>query len=419
MSESEFQTFIDNNPWSGWAEEDRANIISKPWGSNQIQLVVDKQTQSGNPVLGDLAHICLPRRLFAIVHLDTKIIEFIYDILDPNDKEEMAQANRDFHFSFESATYYCKFAEPSERLYRLAGITVATAEGRFGDLRRLMPFRDLQRIDSLPADLADWLKSRLPRSFFVECPAVPKADELVCLCQHLNILMRYYDRRSPLILIEPSAESPSSLATTPTLRFVDGAYPTTVAMPTIDDFYLQILEAARIGNPRYRFVLYYQIIEYAAFYHIEDDVRNHVRRLLRRPSVVNGTDETISEILTAITPTRYDDGRKMGSVIKRACDMSIIWREITTCKSMYTQSVAFEGGFEIDRLISDDMSEDAWCATGHAALLPCVKRIRNAIVHARESREHKVILPGPENDRKLRPYLRLIERVAEQLALTM
>ena len=46
-----------------------------------------------------------------------------------------------------------------------------------------------------------------------------------------------------------------------------------------------------------------------------------------------------------------------------------------------------------------------------------VDRIRNVLVHIRESRENKVILPTVKNNRNLTPYLYLIRRLAEYIAI--
>jgi hypothetical protein len=46
-----------------------------------------------------------------------------------------------------------------------------------------------------------------------------------------------------------------------------------------------------------------------------------------------------------------------------------------------------------------------------------IERIRNVLVHLREQRENKVILPTPDNDKKLLPYLYLIKRIAEKIAI--
>ena len=44
-------------------------------------------------------------------------------------------------------------------------------------------------------------------------------------------------------------------------------------------------------------------------------------------------------------------------------------------------------------------------------------KIRNVLVHAREKRESKGILPTRHNEAILRRYIPLIRRIAEQLAL--
>ena len=46
-----------------------------------------------------------------------------------------------------------------------------------------------------------------------------------------------------------------------------------------------------------------------------------------------------------------------------------------------------------------------------------IERIRNVLVHIRESRENKVILPTRTNNRKLIPYMYLVRRIAETVAM--
>ena len=46
-----------------------------------------------------------------------------------------------------------------------------------------------------------------------------------------------------------------------------------------------------------------------------------------------------------------------------------------------------------------------------------IERIRNVLVHIRESRENKVIFPTRNNNRKLLPYLYLVRRMSEIIAM--
>ena len=46
-----------------------------------------------------------------------------------------------------------------------------------------------------------------------------------------------------------------------------------------------------------------------------------------------------------------------------------------------------------------------------------IEKIRNVLVHLRESRENKVILPTEHNDQLLTPYLFVLRRIAEKVAM--
>ena len=46
-----------------------------------------------------------------------------------------------------------------------------------------------------------------------------------------------------------------------------------------------------------------------------------------------------------------------------------------------------------------------------------ITKIRNVIVHLRESRENTVILPTEKNNIYLLPYLYLLRRIAEKVAI--
>jgi hypothetical protein len=69
---------------------------------------------------------------------------------------------------------------------------------------------------------------------------------------------------------------------------------------TLDDNLFHFWDASLTGDPIRRFLYNYQILEYAAFYHIDDDVKRAIRKVLISPSAVSNLEKSMREIIEAI-----------------------------------------------------------------------------------------------------------------------
>jgi hypothetical protein len=68
-------------------------------------------------------------------------------------------------------------------------------------------------------------------------------------------------------------------------------------------------------------------------------------------------------------------------------------------------------------ILSNDTNEESWASMWMPKTYDFITKIRNSLVHAREKRVSKVILPGIENSLLIEHYLRLMARIAEQVAI--
>ena len=229
-------------------------------------------------------------------------------------------------------------------------------------------------------------------------------------------LFTYYDRFSPLINILPEIDEESIEQKGP-IRYIEGTFPKTLVAQTIDDIILKLLEVARSNPSRFSFLYYYQVFEYAGYYYINDATKRSLRNFLKDPALINCGEDKVSELFSLFSDLGHNDDVKMRKVIEDKCDAKLLWKEIKHDLQFFAASHEFEGGFIALPLIADDTTEATWCTMWTPKLFDHLTKIRNSLVHARERRENKVILPTRKNNQILRGYLPIIRRMAEQIAL--
>lgn len=289
-------------------------------------------------------------------------------------------------------------------------------EGVTQAVPQLIAFRDFQRIDGLPPSAQKYFENRVPRSFFVK-PSIPLKDvDWASLSRHLNLVMAYYDRRSPQIVLRDKADGVKG-TTVESLRYTEGRFPGELSVRACDEILLRLLEVARSSSPRFSFIYCFQVLEYAGFYFVDAKSKSALSRLLRTPSFIDRADERIGELLSILTDVAQNDDVRIRRVVEEYCDPRSLWYEIAQDRDFFSTDTTFDGGFVLPKLIARDTSEDTWCTMWMPKLVDQITRIRNCLVHAREKRECRVILPTNGNDQKLERYLPLIRRVAEQIVL--
>ena len=103
--------------------------------------------------------------------------------------------------------------------------------------------------------------------------------------------------------------------------------------------------------------------------------------------------------------------------MKEHCDPLPIWKEIENDKEFFSNPQSFDGGFVLDAWISMDTTVDGFEKMWMPKVFDQLTKVRNCLVHAREKRENKVIMPSKSNDNRLKAILPVIARIAEQVAL--
>lgn len=406
--------FKHNNSHCQYAVEDELFIIECPWGADDSRLAFPI---TDHELIRDLNNVILNPQFDAIFHIDTNEIEFIYGYNDPEEEPFKLHADRSFEIVLDGTKYTCRFDGPTDRLMNIArGFRRLPSESGEVVVPQLLAFRDAQKLDKLPKRGQEYFEGRVARNFFVK-PDKPFAEiDIELIARHINFASSYYDRRAPNITIRKN-DGDVEKERKKQLQLIEREFPESLTMPILDDFMLQLIEVARQTSPRFAFVYYYQVIEYAGFYFLDSKAKRDLRQLLRDPSLINCAEDKVEQLFVFLADLSHGDDVKMKKVIEEYCDPKIIWRDVINDKEFFTSSIAFDGGFELASLIAEDTSEQTWCTMWMPKLYDHLTKIRNCLVHARERRQSNVILPSRSNTRKIEAYVHVIARVAEQIAL--
>lgn len=406
--------FKKNNPHCTFSVQEDHLILQRPWGTDDARFALKL---SDLPVIQDLNNILFNPQFDAIIHLDTNEIEFLFAYLDPKEEPTSSYLNLHFQFIYRGENYDCRFDEPTKRVYELASrLRRLPSERATFVAPQLAAFRDVQRLDKLPAAAKQYFEGKVPRSFYIRPEKGVQSLNLEDITRHLNFLMNYYDRKAPSIVIR-RADFRESYPRVEARRWIESPFPPASTVYPIDDIILQLMEVARETSPRFAFVYYYQVFEYAGFYFIDEKAKREIRRFLRDPSVINCPEDSISELFSLLSDVTQNDEARMRKVIEEYCDPDVIWAEIENDREFFEKSITFDGGFELPALVAKDMTPQTWATMWMPKLYDQLTKIRNCVVHCRERRQGRVISPTVANNYKIKRYLPIIARMAEQIAL--
>jgi hypothetical protein len=416
-AEKALSQFMANNPGCSISFEKNTNsvVIENPWGADDLRLRVPMDDAAG---MKDLNNLSLNPRFDAIYHLDQNMAEFVFGFLPPSDQLVKEYIDRKFAFHFDGQDYDCWFGTPTERLFRVAKFSdrLPADPSATRIVPQLGAFKDFQNLDKLPPRVKEWFAERVARSFFVKPTSEKPIADAALFARHLNFMMRYYDRATPQIIIRELEVAALKEEQKP-LRVLEAEFPKALVMSPIDDIVLRLLDTARQSPPRFAFVYHYQILEYVSYYYLDEKIRRSVRRFLKDPAVVNCSDEKIAELIAIFSDSTHGDEVKMIRVIEEHCDPRLIWKEVEHHKAFFSAEQVFDGGFVLAPLIAADTNAASWNAMWMPKTFHALDKVRNALVHAREKRELRVIFPTSANNRKVRYLAPVMQRIAEQLAL--
>lgn len=392
--------FFHLNPNSAYQATDGGGLIERPWLDDTLQISVKYGDQE---LIQGLNSVHLPPRFTAIWHKDTKDIEFIWSVTLPDNP----YLSRSFEFRFHDRTYRCEFGDASTRLLTLANATRPVAPSTATQYRNLLGIQSGRiSLASRPGITAQF------SSFWIRNVEWDEAN-IVELAQHLNFYVSLYDPISPFILIH----APDISSRSPMPAALPSLFPQTIVGRPLDSYLLLLWETARTREPFLQFLYLYQILEYAAFYHLDEEAAAKVKRLLASPDAILRVDETIHGLIDAVVDLRGQDEAKIAAVIKLVIEPDSLWPSFEVEASSFSSDVTFDGGFRLQALIREGWSLEDFRTGGFPKVADYYRRMRNALSHGRERRMTDVIHPTDRNAALLGPWLLPLRRIAAHAIL--
>jgi hypothetical protein len=408
---SQFSEFLSNNPWSGISTAPEHMDIARPWSADNF--VIRVPTSELTEAESLLAQVILPPRFEAIYHRGKHELELLFGLFRPDSD----WVSKNFTFNWKGQSLSCIYSESSKEAMFLSNHFVESepeADAECRGLCRLNPIQHYKQLGVATDKMKESVGKRKPYSFFISPLPTYSETELVSLVKHLEFYMTFFFRSAPHIPLHdvpPSHPQPKARKNSP------ADIPNVISANELDSYLLDLLIEARRGIPRLRFIQYYQVLEYAAFYWTEESVREAVRRVLLSPDLHHRLDEYVPRVIDALTASRVHDDEKIRKIVESAVDPECLWQEVSVSLELFTEPVTFDGGFTCEALVAKNTSLESFCKMWLPKLTNTFRMIRNALVHGRESRQQAVIVPTAANERRLLPWIPLIRRVAEGVAI--
>ena len=313
--------FLSNNPSAALELRGSKVVVSTPWGDDTIILEIPQESDEEISILNSLV---LPPLYSAIFHLDSTDLEFVFSPRRPE------VYGRSFKFNFHGRAFVCEFADVSDRLNKLAAMAKPIAPPSHTDHRNLAGF-NLVRL------LASGEQQR-GTSFWIR--EIAWDDNFILeLARSLNFYMWYFDRESPMIQIHERSklESPGKMP-----RFLFDSFPSVIPGRKLDTFLLQLWESFSRGNAIHRVLYGYQIVEYVAFYHLQESISQVIRRVLVAPESLERSGEATRQILEAIAEDRMEDAAKIEKVVEIYVDHQQLANAVQRNTTYFCKDVLFD-----------------------------------------------------------------------------
>ena len=407
-------------------EETEHINLSKLWADTSFMCRFPKDKD-----FSALEDIELPLELCAIFHKAEQKLEFVFAPLSDDHKF----LNRKTVFYYKGIEIKTEFSTPSFALEILATGFRKVDAPTDSQYRNLEVFADYYRTEEQNSQMKTYFKNKKPYSYFVSGDFKKLKNDFVPLCKHLNVYLRFFDRRAPMISIvnlEPKGEDFKLPCYTN-----DKDFPDQISANAIDPIAIDLLEVAReTGNGRLKYLFYYQVLEYFAYYYLDEELKRKLSNILKSPDLLHNSSSytrTIIEELKDYT-NNTTDKHKLTKLLTDYITIDDIIVELKCNIKNFCNDIEFDGNFKLPAILQDEKSLDKLVIEGKEtkekkkekekakadliiAIADRVEKIRNVLVHIRESRENKVILPTRNNNRKLTPYLFLLRRIAETISM--
>ena len=293
--------FLNENPHSSLKETKGRFFIVMPWNDRTVRLRV---TNENRDLIDALNQIVLPPRFTAIWHRDSRDLEVIWGAI-PRSRPE---CQRSFRFHFDGQDYICEFASASERLNRIVECASALEAVSDTNFRNLVLIKEvLGRMKQVPAEpvLADYVFT----SFWIR--AIELTDSAVVrLVRHLNFYMKYFDRDTPCIIVHD--ENPPDRKSEIPVQFVNGSFPVEMGARSLNDHLLALWEnTVTAPDPFRRYLYNFQILEYAAFYFLQEKLERQLKKIICAPEAFANPQAAAEKALEAMTELKMPTTRDL------------------------------------------------------------------------------------------------------------
>ncbi len=357
-----------------------------------------------------LNSVLLPPRFTGIWHRDTKDFEVIWAAIPDN----WPELSRTFDFRFGIGVYRCEYATPSKRLIAIADAVRQTSRppSEYTRLFNLISLKSIERVISEAESLR-----LVPTSFWIRNVEWDEG-KIVELVRNLNFYMHYYDHGTPQILVHDPR--PIASRTQPP-RYPFDEFPAAIQGRALDPYLLSLWQSSMEGDTRLRFLYLYQILEYASFYWVRDTTQQSIRRILAAPETYTSPNQAVRQMLDVLAEEKSTDEQKIDLAVKQLVDPVAVWKEVEPNLAFFSSEIQFDGGFTLAAQFSASLKLSEFCSdwrSGNRFPL-ALRRIRNALVHGRESRMANVIAPTLANDDRLFPWLAPLSAAATRIVLTL
>lgn len=408
-----FDNFIANNPLVKYREEEGKKSFKYLWGDESVSISVPNSEQDFSNLSLRLQDIFLPPTFSALYHIQEKKIEFLYTVFPRSLGKEKS---REFEFCYEKNVHRCYFGNTSENALKIAECFEPS------DSRTPTNYRNLDQfhfyVNEISANPERTQRTMKPFSFWVENLSYEfvQSEQMVLFAKHLNFYMLYFDQSSPVIDIKE--EVPETTIKHNGSLF--DVFPSRINGHQIDQTMLGLLSTAYWAENNFlKFLYYFHVIEYAAFYFRSEEVDQRLRRILLAPQNTISIESSIKELMdisAEVYGANQNDDQKINTLIGYYSDLEILWKIISFHKDYFSNEIVFDGGCRIDALIKPDWSQDD-VKMVLKELAPKLIKIRNFIAHAREKRNSTSISPTERNANKLVPWIDIVQFLARQTAV--
>jgi hypothetical protein len=356
---AQFKSFLDHNPYSRvemqtWLEGKPGLYIVDPWSDRTLAIHIPENDDEREKLAASINGVNLPKRFSAILHVETGLLEVIWTAFKLAGNS-LDVVDRSFVFEYEGRERQCRFDRSSETLVALSSAIHFRSNPSNTEHRNLFSFHLLKGGED--DEVLD-----IPRSFFVDCAGLDEAGQIEMATQ-LNAYMRYFDRKTPRVLIHEITEAEADNGGR---RYVSGAFPKVITAHPLDQNLVSFwIEMTATNSPFMRLLLGYRIIEYAAFNFVEANMRSKIRRLIAAPDVKTDIDGIASKVAEIIGMGKeLDKIPRTGSLVNASVDLHRLWDEIQKRKSFFSTPLELDGGFIVKALIAEKDTFETYATNG-------------------------------------------------------